>query len=70
MFFAGSSNQYPKKSLAEKVFTTIKKIRNWMLSLASKEEKNFKMDLIALHKKSNLNPKIGVVKAQVLQCTF
>ena len=30
------------------------------------------MDLIGLHKKtqSNLNLKIGEVKAQVLQCTF
>ena len=42
VFFAGSSNQYPKKSLAEKVFTTIKKIVNWLLSLKSKEEKTSK----------------------------
>ena len=28
------------------------------------------MDLIGLHKESNLNLKIGDVKAQFLQCTF
>ena len=33
LFFAGSSNRYPKKQLAEKVFTTIKMIGNWLLSL-------------------------------------
>ena len=34
----GSSNRYPKKQLAKKVFTTIKMIGNWLLSLKSKEE--------------------------------
>ena len=33
LFLAGSSNRYPKKQLAEKVFTTIKMIGNWLLSL-------------------------------------
>ena len=47
VFFAGSSNQYPKKPLAEKVFTTIKVIGNWLLSLKSKEEKTIKRILSA-----------------------
>ena len=38
LFLAGSSNRYPKKPLAEKVFTTIKMIGKWLLSLESKEE--------------------------------
>ena len=33
VFLAGSSNRYPKKQLAEKVFTTMKMIGNWLLSL-------------------------------------
>ena len=47
MFFAGSSNQYPKKPLAEKVFTTIKMIGNWLMSLKSKEEKTLNWILSA-----------------------
>ena len=72
MFFAGSSNRYPKKPLAEKVFTTIKMVGNWLLSLKSEEEKTLKWILSGYIKKtqSNLNVKIGEVKAQVLQCTF
>ena len=71
-FLAGSSNRYPKKHLAEKVFTTIKMIGNWMLSLKSEEETTLKWILLGYIKKtqSNLNLKIGEVKAQVLQCTF
>ena len=42
VFLAGSSNRYPKKHLAEKVFTTIKMIGNWMLSLKSEEETTLK----------------------------
>ena len=33
VFLAGSSNRYPKKQLAEKVFTTIKMIGNWLFTL-------------------------------------
>ena len=60
-----------KKRLAEKVFTTIKMIGNWMLSLKSEEETTLKWILSGNIKKtqSNLNLKIGDVKAQVLQCT-
>ena len=47
VYFAGSSNQYPKKPLAEKVFTTIKMIGNWLMSLKSKEEKTLKWILSA-----------------------
>ena len=61
-----------KRKLAEKVFTTIKMIGNWLLSLKFKEETTLKWILSGYIKKtqSNLNPKIGEVKAQVLQCTF
>ena len=72
VFFAGSSNRYPKKQLAKKVFTTIKMIGNWLLSLKYKEETTLKWILLSYIKKtqSNLNLKNGEVKAQVLQCTF
>ena len=72
VFLAGSSNRYPKKQLAEKVFTTIKMIGNWLLSLKSKEETTLKWILSGYIKKtkSNLNLKIGEEKAQVLQCLF
>ena len=33
LFLAGSSNRYPKKQLAEKAFTTIKMIGNWLFSI-------------------------------------
>ena len=69
MLLAGSSNRNPKKHLAENVFTTIKMVGNWMLSLKSEEETTLKWILSAYIKK-NLNLKIGEVKAQVLQCTF
>ena len=70
-FLAGSSNRYPKKQLAEKVFTTIKMIWNWLLSLKSREEKTLKWILSGYIKNSSkLNLKIGEVKAQVLQCSF
>ena len=64
--------RYPKKQLAEKVFTTIKIIGNWLFSLKSKEETTSKWILSGYIKKtqSNLNLKNGEVKAQVLQCTF
>ena len=72
VFLAGSSNRYPKKQLAEKVFTTIKLIGNWLFLLKSKEETSLKWILSGYIKKtqSNLNLKIGEVKAQVLQCTL
>ena len=57
-----------KTQLAEKVFTTIKMIGNWLLSLKSKEETTLKWILSGYIKKSqsHLNLKIGEVKAQVL----
>ena len=72
VFLAGSSNRYPKKQLAEKVFTAIKMIGNWLLSVKSKDETILKWILSGYIKKtqSNLNLKIGEAKAQVLQCTF
>ena len=71
VFLAGFSNRYPKKQLAEKVFTTIKMIGNWLLWLQSKEETTLKWILSDYMKtQSNSNLKIGEVKAQVLQCTF
>ena len=61
-----------KKHLAEKVFTTIKMIGNWMLSLKSEEETTLKWILSGYKQKTqrNLNLKIGEVKEQVLQCNF
>ena len=73
VFLAGSSNRYPKKQLAEKAFTIIKMIGNWLLSLKSKEETTLNWILLGYIVKktqSNFNLKIGEVKAQVLQCTF
>ena len=70
VLLAGSSNRYPKKHLAEKVFTTIKMIGNWMFSLKSEEETTLKWILLGYKKTQiNLNLKIGELKAQVLQCT-
>ena len=51
VFLAGSSNRYPKKQLAEKVFTTIKMIGKWMLSLKFKEETTLKWILSGYIKK-------------------
>ena len=51
VFLAGSSNRYPKKQLAEKVFTTIKMIGNWLLSLKSKQETTLKRTLSGYIKK-------------------
>ena len=45
-------------------------IGNWLLSLKTKEETTLKWILLGYIKKSNLNLKIGDIKAQVLQCTF
>ena len=72
VFLAGSSNRYPKKQLAEKVFTTIKMIGNWLLSPKSKEETTLKCILSGYIKetRSNLDLKNGEIKVQVLQCTF
>ena len=52
VFFAGSSNRYPKKQIAEKVFITIKMIGNWLLSLKSKEETTLKWILSGSGKKA------------------
>ena len=52
VFLAGSSNRYPKKQLAEKVFTTIKMIGNWLLSLKSKKETTLKGILSGYKKNS------------------
>ena len=63
---------HKKKQLAEKDFTTIKMIGNWLLSLKSYEETTLKWILSGYIKKtqSNLNLKIGEVKPQVFKCTF
>ena len=52
VLLAGSSNRYPKKQLAEKVFTTIKMIGIWLLSLKSKEETTSKWILSGYKKNS------------------
>ena len=58
-----------QKNSSLKKSSTIKMIGNWMLSLKSKEETTLKWILLGYIKKtqSNLNLKIGEVKAQVLQ---
>ena len=74
VFLAGSSNRYPKNSSLKKSSLPSK----WSgtgcchLTLKSEEETTLKWILSGYIKKtqSNLNLKIGEVKAQVLQCTF
>ena len=58
VLLAGFSNRYPKKQLAEKVFTTIKMIGNWLISLKSNEETSLKWNLSGCIKKTQSNLKL------------
>ena len=72
VFLAGSSNSYPKKNTSLKKSSLPSKRSGTGCCHLNLKETTLKWILSGYIKKtqSNLNLKIGEVKAQVLQCTF